>query len=71
MSMSGCLRCWDTPCTCGYDGYVAVYPLNAEQAAKLKNIAYTRYVEINARLRTVLDEELTRDATPRKIKKDI
>ena len=21
MAMSDCIKCWDTPCTCGYDKY--------------------------------------------------
>lgn len=26
MSMTDCAKCWETPCVCGNDGYLAVYP---------------------------------------------
>jgi len=26
MAMSDCMHCWSTPCCCGKDGYLAIYP---------------------------------------------
>ena len=25
MALSDCAKCWDTPCTCGHDGYYLIY----------------------------------------------
>ncbi len=25
MGMSDCEKCWDTPCSCGWDGYISVF----------------------------------------------
>lgn len=34
MSMSDCIHCWDTPCTCGYD-YLYHTPQRLAEIAKL------------------------------------
>lgn len=25
MSLTDCVECWDTPCTCGHEGYIVLY----------------------------------------------
>lgn len=58
MSLSDCVRCYDTPCDCGFDGYIAVAPSAVEMRRKLPLLAGEEIERIKARLRAVLDEEV-------------
>jgi hypothetical protein len=35
MALSDCPKCWDTPCTCGHEGYSIVYHTK-ENSLKIK-----------------------------------
>ncbi len=58
MSLSDCERCWDTPCRCGNDGYVVLYPGTADLRARLKSLEPQECSDIQTKLRLLLDEML-------------
>lgn len=60
MALSDCIRCDDTPCTCGFDGYLAVYPTKPEHCKRLPYLTGAEIERIKTRLRFVLDAELAR-----------
>ena len=63
--MSDCEKCWDTPCDCGFKGYVTVYPPSEEILQKqLRTMSLDRYKTIQKYLSAALREEILNTATP-------
>lgn len=54
--MSDCAQCWNTPCSCGHDGYVTVWP--SRPGVMRGGLKMEVMAVIRARLQRVLDEEL-------------
>lgn len=57
MSLSDCARCGDTPCQCGNDGYVVVYP-PADLVPRLRALTPAEYEAVVGDLKNRLIELL-------------
>lgn len=57
MALSDCERCWDTPCECGFEGYIAVYAPQ-ELRQKLRDLPRGEFSRIRGELALMLRKEL-------------
>lgn len=58
MSWTDCPKCWDTPCTCGHEGYVLVPMADPDLRKKYVDSTMAKKADIRDALKDVLRKKL-------------